>query len=514
MFVVKADWKKVMKISKLFFLFTIITIFDGCKTITASSSKQEINFEYVQKQAEFLSKNSYIEPVKIKNDLTINEYSQITFNSSKSLWMSEPLPFRLELFHLGNTYDTPTSINEFKGLYSQDIRFTNDLFNFGTLDKNITDKAKDLEGYAGFKILCQLNKPGQFDELISFLGNEKFRALGRYNIYGLYATPLITVSANNKINMAHYTKFWVGKPDPKAVYLTIYAIADSPDAVIAFQYEIYPGNDTNIKVKSTIYPRIDALSVGIAPMATLYFFGKNTLSDYSYSYSQFHYSDGLIMNAENNILYQPLENYTHPVINELKLSNIKYFGLVQRDRNYDHYQTPFTALHLMPSLWITADNNWQKGKIVLAETPANNTNALNIHAFWVPEEKLYREKNYSYNYTMHWATNEPDTVLGYVSSTKVGIDGNNICFSIKFTSNALNKLPAVTNITADTKISANSKIISTQTHKDPFDNQWITLITVPKPEKANNKQEPISLSCTLMNEGKPITETWTYKWIP
>ena len=501
--------KKIMKISRLLFFLTIVTIFDGCKTVTASSSRQEINFEYVQKQAELLSKKSYIEPIKIKNDLTTNEYGQITFNPSKALWMSESLPFRLELFHLGHTYDTPTNINEFKGLYSQDIRFTNDLFNFGTLDQNSIDNAKDMEGYAGLKILCQLNKPGQFDELISFLGNEKFRALGRYNIYGLYAAPLLSRGANDKINMAHYTEFWLGKPEPKANSITIYAIADSPEATTALQYEISPGNDTNIKVKSTIYPRANSISVGIAPMSTLYFFGTNTLADYKSCYSQFHYSDGFIMSSEDNTVYQPLENYTQLVVNELKVTNIKYFGLAQRDRNYDHYQTPFIALHLMPSLWITPDNNWQNGKVVLAETPVNNTNALNIYTFWVPEEKLCQGKAYSYNYTMHWATNEPDTGVGYVSSTKVGMEGDNICFSVKFTSNVLKKLPAVANITANTTVSTNSKIINTKIQKDPFDNQWITLITVSKPATTT----PISLSCTLINENNPITETWTYKWI-
>lgn len=514
MSITKARQKKIMKISSLLFFLTIITVFNGCKTATASSSRQEINLEYVQKQAALLAKKNYTEPAKIKNDLTASDYSQITFNSSKALWLSESLPFRLELFHLGYTYDTPTNINEFKGLYSQDIRFTNDLFNFGTLNENTIDKAKDIKGYAGLKILSQLNRPNQFDELISFLGNEKFRALGRYNIYGLYATPLVTRGTDNNINMAHYTEFWIGKPEPKANSLTIYAVADSPEAAAAFQYEIYPGDDTNVKVKSTIYPRTDALSVGIAPISTLYFFGKNTRSNYNSCYSQFHYSDGLIISSENNTFYQPLENYTQPVINELKVTNIKYFGLTQRDRNYDHYHTPSIALHLMPSLWITPDNNWHKGKVVLAETPANNTNTLNIHAFWVPEEKLHQGKAYSYNYTMHWATSEPDIELGYISSTKVGMDGNDICFSIKFTSNVLKKIPAVANITANITVSANSKIISSQIQKDPFDNQWITLITVSKPAKTNNKQTPISLSCTLMRENKPITETWMYKWTP
>ena len=507
--------KKIMRISRLLFLVVSVTLLEGCGVVNASSSRQEINFEYVQKQAELLAQKSYVAPVKTKNDLTISDYSQITFNSSKSLWMSEALPFRLELFHLGYIYNTPIIINEFKGLYSQDIRFTNDLFNFGMLTQNTINKAKEMEGYAGFKILSQLNKPSQFDELISFLGNEKFRALGRYNVYGLYATPLITVSTNSKINMAHYTEFWIGKPEHKENYLTIYAVADSLEAVVAFQYEIHPGDDTNIKVKSTIYPRVDTLSVGIAPMSTLYFLGSNTHSNYNSCYAQFHYSDGLIISSENNIAYKPLENYSHPVINELKVTNVKYFGLVQRDRNYDHYQTPFIALHLMPSLWITPDNNWQQnGKVVLTETPANNTNALNIHAFWVPEEKLYRGKNYSYNYTMHWATNEPNTELGYVSSTKVGMNESNICFSVKFTSDVLKKMPAVANITANTIVSANSKIISTQIQKDPFDSQWIALITVCKPVKTNDKQAPISLSCALMNEGKPLTEIWTYKWIP
>ena len=512
---IKTRQKRIMKISRLLFFLAIIIIFEGCKTVTASSSKQEINFEYVQKQAELLSKSKYNEPLKIKNDLTIDEYSQITFNASKALWMNEALLFRLEFFHLGYIYNTPLAVNEFKGLYSQDIRFTNDLFNFGNLNKDTSDKAKDLEGYAGLKILCQLNRPNQFDELISVLGNEKFRALGRYNIYGLYAAPLITIGINNKINLAHYTKFWLGKPESKSDHLTMCAIADSPEATIAFHYEIYPGDDTKVKTKSTIYPRIDTLSVGIAPMSTLYFSGINTLSRYNLYYSQFHYSDNLIISSEKNVFSQPLENYEQTVVNEVKTKDIKFFGLSQRDRNYDHYQTLFIALHLMPTLWIKPDNDWQKGKVVLVETPANNPNTLNIYAFWVPEEKLHKGKVYSYDYTMHWAINEPDpdTGPGCVSSTKVGLDGDNICFAIKFTGTMLKKLPAVANITSLTTISSNSKITDIKIQKDPFDNQWIALITASKPVKVDNKQSQVSLSCTLMYGNKPITETWMYKWI-
>ena len=506
--------RKIMIASKYILPLVALLTFVGCQTAPAVN-RQQIDYKYICKQAESISKEGYSEPSKIDNNLSSAEYGQVTFNSAKELWREGKLPYRLEFYHLGYMYNSPVVLNEFKGDYSQELRFTNDLFNFGNLDQQRTDYIKTLnQGYSGFKILCQLNRPGQFDELISFLGNSRFRALGRYNIYGVYATAFLTKGQDGGIEIGHFSDYWLGKPSDSSTNLTIYAIADASDAVSAYKFEISQGDTCAIKVSQTVYPRKELYGIGIAPMSSVYMFGKSSKKSFGSYYPEMHFSDGLVVKTDDNCIFQPLENYSKTVLSEFATKNLKYFGLFQRNRNYEDYQTPFSPMHLMPNLWIAPSGNWGEGKVELVQVPANNIDSLNIYAFWTPKDKLTPEKSYTFEYTMNWSMNEPDSTLGHVVSTRAGTVNNTTTFSIKFTGDNLQKLSAVTNLTPNIKIDGNAKLTGVpQILKDPYDNAWRVLIPVTNtndPAKSNIA----TINCTLFDAKVPVSETWSYKWIP
>lgn len=490
-----------------------LALFVGCQTAPAVN-RQPIDFNYVCKQAENASKDSYSEPSKIDNKLSSAEYGQITFNSSKELWKEGKLPYRLEFYHLGYIYNSPLALYEFKGDYSQELRFTNDLFNFGTLDQSMTDHAKSLnQGYAGFKVLCQLNRPGQFDELISFLGNSRFRALGRYNVYGIYANAFLTLGKDGGIDFSRFSDFWLGKPSENSTSVVFYALADADDAVSSYKYEVIQGDACVIKVTQTIYPRKEISAVGIAPMSSVYLFGKASQKKFGSYYPEMHFSDGFILKSDKNYLFQGLENYSKTVLTEFPVKKLDYFGLIQRDRDYEDYQNPFSAQHLMPNLWIVP-SNWGEGKVQLVQMPTGSIDSLNIYAFWVPDDKLIPGKAYTFEYSMNWSMNEPDSTLGHAVATRIGTANNTTTFSVKFAGDQLQKLSAVTTITPNVTINGNGKLTGVpQILKDPYDNAWRVLIPVTKtndPLKSNI----VTINCTLFEGKVPVSETWSYKWMP
>lgn len=506
--------RKIMITSKYIFSVVTLLAFVSCQTAPAVN-RQPINYKYICAQTENISKDGYSEPSKVDNDLSSAEYGQITFNSAKELWREGKLPYRLEFYHLGFIYNYPIVLNEFKGDYSQELRFTNDLFNFGNLDQQKIDYIKSLnQGYAGFKILCQLNRPGQFDELISFLGNSRFRALGRYNVYGVYANAFLTLGQDGGIDFGRFSDFWLGKPSENSTSVVFYAIADAEDAVSAYEYEVSQGDTCIVKVTQTIYPRKEILGIGIAPMSSVYVLGKSSKKNFGSYYPEMHFSDGLVVKTDNNLVFQALENYPKTVLSEFSTRNLGYFGLLQRNRNYEDYQNPFSPQQQMPNLWIVPTNNWGEGKVQLVQIPASNIDSLNIYAFWTPKDKLIAGKAYTFKYTMNWSMNEPDLALGHVVSTRLGTVNNTTTFLIKFTGEQLQKLPAVTNLTPNVMISGNAKLTGVpQILKDPYDNAWRVLIPV------TNTNDPATsniatINCTLFNDKEPVSETWSYKWIP
>ena len=49
--------------------------------------------------------------------------------------------------------------------------------------------------------------------------------------------------------------------------------------------------------------------------------------------------------------------------------DVRGFGLLQRDRNFDHYQDLDLAYELRPSYWVEPKENWGEGRVELVELP-------------------------------------------------------------------------------------------------------------------------------------------------
>ncbi len=75
-----------------------------------------------------------------------------------------------------------------RSTHVQPIRFVQDFFNYRAL--HIQKQIPSDTGYAGFRLLNQLNRTDQWDELGSFLGASYFRLLGKEQRYGLSARGL------------------------------------------------------------------------------------------------------------------------------------------------------------------------------------------------------------------------------------------------------------------------------------------------------------------------------------
>src|SRR6185437_4340379 len=200
-------------------------------TKLAAYEYAEVNLDYVAKKAleraqkPFHPPSSADLPDFLRSDkMDYDKYREIEFRREDALWGNEPLPFRVEFFHPGYIFQEPVRINEFTLTHVQPIRFVQDWFNYRSL--KLPRQIPADTGYAGFRVLCQLNQSNKWDELGSFIGASYFRLLGRGQSYGQSARGLALDcgETDRPEEFPIFTDWWLGKPSQGEDRLKLYAI--------------------------------------------------------------------------------------------------------------------------------------------------------------------------------------------------------------------------------------------------------------------------------------------------
>ena len=132
---------------------------------------------------------------------------------------------------------------------------------------------KDL-GFAGFRLHFHTD---WIRDVAAFLGASYFRAVGTdMHQYGLSARGLaIDTALDHGEEFPIFTDFWLEQPTEDSNLLTVYAQLDSPSVTGAYRIEIAPGPTTVMEVDAALYPRKPIERVGIAPLTSMYHYGKN-----------------------------------------------------------------------------------------------------------------------------------------------------------------------------------------------------------------------------------------------
>lgn len=494
----------------------------------------EINFEYVARQAEERARKPFHSPradlpdVLKQDNLNYDKYREIRFRREMALWTAEDLPFRVEFFHPGYLYQEPVHVTEFTLTHSQPIRFVQEFFDYG--DTHLGRKIPANTGYAGFRLLYELNQPDQFDELGAFLGASYFRLLGKNQRYGQSARGLALDcgETDRPEEFPIFTDWWLGKPHKDDDRLRLYAILDSVSCAGAYSFTIQPGETTIADVEAVLYLRetntIAAVNperkplktLGLAPLTSMFWFGENSERKFDDYRPEVHDSDGLLIRMDNGeVLWRPLNNASVMRHQKFGTKGVRGYGLLQRDRNFDHYQDIFNYYHRVPSVWIEPRGNWGEGDIHLVELSTTYEGLDNVVAFFDPKDKPAPLQPYRFGYTMFW-TRETDRHLSenIVTATRIGADGREpsrreICIDFKGP-----KLDTFT--TADppqsiASCSPNGALTDNLIFRNPFDGSWRVVLKL-QPKQGNT--DPIDLRCTLKKGNDTVSETWTYLWSP
>lgn len=341
-------------------------------------------------------------------EMKFADYQKIRFRNEKAEWADQNTPFKLSFYHQGMHFDTPVKINEVTADSVQEIKYDPSRFDFG--DVKFDPKATEQLGYAGFRVLYPINKADKQDEIMTMLGASYFRVVGKGQSYGLSARGMaIDTALPSGEEFPRFTEFWIERPKPGEKQLVIFALLDSPRATGAYRLTLRPGTDTIVDVKSQMFLRDKVSKLGVAPLTSMYLFGANQPSKVLNYRRELHDSSGLSIHAGNGEwIWRPLNNPKHLSVSNFAVENPRGFGLLQRGRDFSHYEDLDDNYDKRPSAWIEPEGDWGKGSVDLVEIPTADETNDNIVAFWSPAELPKVGEPLDVSYRLHWTMDEKD----------------------------------------------------------------------------------------------------------
>lgn len=484
---------------------------------------EKFSYALLKGHARYMAAQSY-EPPSEKLPRSVagldwDQYQSIRMRPDHALWAEDSTSlFRVGFFHLGLFFKTPVRMHVVQEDGTiKDVAYTNDLFDYGKSGLEDEDLPEDL-GFAGFRINYHTHWPS---DVAAFLGAAYFRAVGGEGQYGLSARGLaINTGAPEPEEFPRFSDYWFIKPAPGSDVLTVYALMQSDRVVGAYRFDIRPGDTLTMDVDVALYPRRPLERVGIAPLTSMYQHGENDQRMANDWRPEIHDSDGLsLWSGTGEWLWRPLKNPVHLVYSAFGMDNIKGFGLLQRDRDFDHYQDDGVFYEKRPSLWIEPKGDWGSGTVDLVEIPTLDETFDNIVAYWNPSDVLLAGVEYLYSYRMHWGAKAPyQSPLAHVVATRTGIGGVvgqprkyfSRRFAIDFAGGDFRSLRDWPNLTP--VISASRGEIEITSARPLEEIGGYRALFDLKP--TDDSTDPIELRVHLEHNGRPMTEVWTYQYVP
>jgi glucans biosynthesis protein len=447
--------------------------------------------------------------------LSYDEWRDIRFRPQHALWRSKHSPFQIQFFHPGLYYNRVVAMNVVGGDGIHPVPFSPNLFDYGK--NTFASKVPQDLGFAGFRVHHPIKTRDYYDEVIVFLGASYLRAVGRDNVFGLSARGLAIDTAESwGEEFPWFREFWLVKPAPRARELVIYALLDSPSLTGAYRFGITPGEQTVVAVDCRLFARREVRKLGIAPVTSMFFHGENTVRTFSDFRPEAHDSDGLLLSlATGEWLWRPLDNPRTLNVSAFESQNPKGFGLVQRDRDFDHYQDLETAAQRRPSVWIAPRQEWGPGRLELVEIPTNDDTNDNGVAYWVPAKGPKPGEPVSFAYTMSWYSEDstrPPGGRAIATRRDSGTVKDAQRFVIDFAGPKLAAIPpervlrGVVTVVGGNDV---AEIVDQHVAHNPFVHGWRLSFQVrPK------KRDPLELRAFLDEGGETLTETWSYVSLP
>jgi periplasmic glucans biosynthesis protein len=302
--------------------------------------------------------------------------------------------------------------------------------------------------------------------------------------------------------------------------MTFYALLRSKSLTGAYRFVLGPEGDTRLEVEARLFARADVARLGVAPLTSMFLYGENRGRHFDDYRPEVHDSDGLLeQSGTGEWIWRPLINPSSLQVTSLRDQDPKGFGLVQRDRRFDHYLDPEARYDRRPSLWATPEGDWGKGGVELVEIPAQDETNDNITAFWAPDRPFQAGEEHIFRYRLRaFGAVLPGEDLARVRRTRLGWGGipgashppprSLRQIIVDFQGGELARLDSSQPVSAHLSTSAGT-VMDKIVQRLPAGQGWRVAFKL-RPDR----DRPADMRLYLTLRGRRLSETWSCLWSP
>ena len=480
--------------------------------------EEAFSFESLRETARQLATEPYA-PVEVGSDFPVLEgidydrHNQITYRTDRTLWGDVPGAAKVRFFHPGRYFKEPVQISVLENGAARELLFSSDLFE---MPENHPAKRLTHAGFAGFRVM----DPDAENDWLAVLGASYFRTSGYSGQFGMSARGLAIDSGGpGPEEFPRFSRFWLEQGANGGII--IYALLESPRATGAYRLDTSRDEGVFQDIEASLFIRGDIARLGIAPLTSMFWFGKNNHFVAPDWRPEVHDSDGLEMHLANGErIWRPLNNPPQVIANSFRADGIKGFGLAQRERNFERYQDDGVFYEKRATCWIEPVSDFGQGSVMLVELSTNDEIHDNIVAFWNPGAPAAAGASYDLSYRLSWVESSPPIPNARFIATRLGAGGvpgqprppNVVKFVLDLDGKGLEGLDRSSGVEAVVEASRGALDLVFAFPIATTDRWRVTFDLDIGPEDGNNS--PIDLRLYLRHEGEAMSETWIYQAFP
>lgn len=497
------------------------------------SQPRPFSFERLVALAKSLGAKPYVAdtslPADVLQRIDYDAHGKIKFNTDDALFRDGPGQFPVTFFHLGRYFQVPVHMYVLENAggdgFAREIVYDSAYFTMpaDSPGRQLPDGA----GFAGFRLQesrlgDQKKLPWQTNDWVAFLGASYFRAIGELYQYGLSARGIALDAAmpDRAEEFPTFTHFYFEPPaTDSANSMTVYALLEGPSITGAYKFVLQRDKAVLMDIDARLFLRRDVGRFGVAPLTSMYWYSETVKPTGIDWRPEVHDSDGLAMwNGAGERIWRPLNNPAQTRASAFSDTNPRGFGLLQRDRSFDHYQDG-VYYDKRPSLWVEPLGNWGEGSVQLIEIPTDDEIHDNVLACWVPKAPATAGSSYNLKYRLHWAADEPfPSPLARVAATRIGRGGQPgqprpagiRKFMVEFIGKPLESLPFGTKPELVLTASRGKfSYIFAEAVPNGVPGHWRAQF-----DFTAEGTEPVDMRLFLKNGDQTLSETWLYQFQP
>ena len=333
-----------------------------------------------------------------------------------SLWHGEEGTAKVRFFFPGRYFKEPVQINVVEGGQAKELLFSQDMFE---IPEDSPARKLSKAGFAGFRVM----DPEEENDWLAVLGASYFRTSGYSGQFGMSARGLaINSGGPGPEEFPRFSRFWLEQGPAGGI--VIYALLEGPRVTGAYRMATARNNGVFQDIDASLYLRGDVERLGIAPLTSMFWYGKHNHFLGPDWRPEIHDSDGLEMYLGNGErIWRPLNNPPWVMVNSFRADGLKGFGLAQRERSFEEYQDDGVFYEKRATVWVEPRGDWGEGSVMLVELPTNDEIHDNIGAFWNPLAPATAGTAYDLSYKVSWVEDSPPIPIAKFIATRIGAGG-------------------------------------------------------------------------------------------